>query len=85
MSAFPGRPGRTARGSAPVSDEHRDPESATEHGVDEVSDDWLRDEWWRATNPGASAARGLLWGLGLSALLWLAIIGVGWWAWSLIG
>mgnify|MGYP001485619328 CR=1 FL=1 len=51
---------------------------------DEVSDDWLRDEWWRANNPGASAARGLLWATAAAAPLWLALIATGFWVWSLL-
>lgn len=51
---------------------------------DEVSDDWLRDEWWRANNPGASAARGLLWSAAVAALVWPVLIVAGYWVWSLL-
>lgn len=37
-------------------------------------DPFSRDEFWRAQNPGLSAARGFLWAVCLSAGLW-ALIG----------
>lgn len=52
-------------------------------GGDEISDDWLRDEWWRADNPGASAARGVLCAMAAAALLWPLLIAAGFWVWSL--
>lgn len=40
-------------------------------------DKWSADEWWRAQNPGASAARGILWAALGSFIVGLAIaIGV---------
>ena len=41
-------------------------------------DPFSRDEFWRAQNPGASFARGLLWAVGLSTALW-ALIAVAVW------
>lgn len=41
-------------------------------------DPWSQDEWWRAQNPGASVARGVLYGIGLSIPLWLALVVVLW-------
>jgi len=41
-------------------------------------DPFSQDEWWRAQNPGASFARGVLWAVGLSAVLW-ALIGAAVW------
>ena len=52
---------------------------------DKISDDWLRDEWWRATNPGASAARGVLWAAAAAVLMWPALIAAGYGVWSLFG
>lgn len=41
-------------------------------------DPFSPDEFWRAQNPGFSAARGFLVALGLSVILW-ALIGGGIW------
>lgn len=35
-----------------------------------VEPSWADDEWWRERNPGASVARGLMWALAVSAVLW---------------
>lgn len=39
------------------------------------SDAELRDDLWRAENPGASAMRGLLWALPISTGMWALLIG----------
>ena len=36
-------------------------------------DEWSHDEFWRADNPGLSAARGWLIGMGVSLLLWITV------------
>lgn len=41
-------------------------------------DSWSADEWWRAQNPGASAARGVLWALIGSALIVAAVAAGAW-------
>lgn len=46
--------------------------------MSEDFDPFSRDEFWRAQNPGLSAARGFLWAVCLSAALW-ALIGVAVW------
>lgn len=43
---------------------------ADDHGM------WSRDELWRANNPGASAARGVLVALALSTLIYAAGLGL---------
>ncbi|WP_286932144.1 hypothetical protein [Microbacterium sp.] len=44
-------------------------------------DKWSADEWWRAQNPGASAARGVLWALLGSAVIVGAIVAGVWLVW----
>lgn len=39
-------------------------------------DEWSHDEFWRAENPGLSAARGWLIGMGVSLLLWAVFFAV---------
>lgn len=41
--------------------------------MSEDFDPFSPDEFWRAQNPGLSAARGFLWAAGLSAGLWVPI------------
>lgn len=45
---------------------------------EDVFDAWSPDEWWRAQNPGSSAARGLVWALAISAVPWAVICVVIW-------
>lgn len=52
------------------------------YGDDRV-DDWSRDEWWRAQNPGASLMRGMLWALPVAAVMWLAMAAAVWFVFSL--
>lgn len=41
-------------------------------------DFWSRDELWRANNPGLSAARGWIVGMGVSLFFWAVIALLGW-------
>lgn len=40
---------------------------------DEISDDWLRDEWWRVQDSVPRAVRGMLWSLAISAVMWAVV------------
>ena len=46
-------------------------------------DDWSRDEWWRAQNPGASLMRDLLWAVPISVAMWLVMAAAVWFIFSL--
>jgi len=39
------------------------------------TDAQLRDDLWRAENPGASAVRGLLWAVPVSLAMWASLAG----------
>ena len=47
-------------------------------------DSWSADEWWRAQNPGASAARGVLWALIGSAFIIGLLVAVAAGAWLVL-
>ena len=83
MSAHPGGPGAAGRWAAVEIERHDAEQPVYVEGGDGISDDWLRDQWWRANNPGASAARGVLCAMAAAAILWPALIAAGFWVWSL--